>query len=306
LKLPLTVASSEVLLVRVGVEVLGIPLRAVQQVLMVLPERIESSNGSERLRVGEELLEVIHLERVFGLSPAKTTPELSVVVLRARGRAWAVIVTELLGEEDSVIKPLGVFLHEVGPWGGAMISAEGRVILLLDAARLVEPREAAFPVVTTGTAGALSEPAPPVAASPTRGAPRVLLVDDSISVRKFMGHMLEKAGFQVVTAADGVEAVERLSEGLFHLVITDLEMPRLNGFQLIQDLRRRPATRDIPVVVLTTRVGAQHLNLARWLGVEHYLSKPVDAVVFMRLVDSLVSPAVAEAPIGTAETVGTP
>ena len=138
LKLPLTVASSEILLVRVGAEVLGIPLKAVQRVLTIRPETIESVDGIERLRVGEEAMEVIRLEGVLDLSPAKALTRFSVVVLRARGRAWAVLVTELLGQEDSVIKPLGPLLNEGGPWGGAMISAEGRVILLLDAGRLVE------------------------------------------------------------------------------------------------------------------------------------------------------------------------
>jgi chemosensory pili system protein ChpA (sensor histidine kinase/response regulator) len=97
-----------------------------------------------------------------------------------------------------------------------------------------------------------------------------------------------------------------MGEVSFHCVITDLEMPRLNGFQLIQDLRRRAATRDIPVVVLTTRAGAQHLNLARWLGVEHYLSKPVDEALFVRLIDSIVSPALTETSVVAAEGSGSP
>jgi chemosensory pili system protein ChpA (sensor histidine kinase/response regulator) len=305
LKLPLTVASSEVLLVRIGSEVFGIPLKAVQRVLTVDPETIESVDGIERLRLGEELVEVIRLEQVLDLSPPRATSELSVVVLRARGRLWAVPVTELLGQEDTVIKPLGSFLDEAWPWGGAMISMEGRVILLLDAARLVEPREAGLRTVATGIASAFAEEARGDARL-SRAARRLLLVDDSISVRKIVGHMLEKAGFQVVTATDGVDALERLSEASFDAMITDLEMPNINGFQLIQELRRGSATHHIPVVVLTTRAGAQHLNLARWLGVEHYLSKPVDEAVFVRLIDSLVSPAAAEAPPGEAETVGTP
>src|SRR5262249_14948950 len=132
LRMPLTVASSEVLLVRVGSEVLGIPLRTVQRVLTVPAEAIQSLDGSERLRIGEEFVEVIRLDRVLDLSTVESTADLSVVVLSARGRTWAVLVTEFLGQEDSVIKPLGPFLEEVGPWAGAVISAEGRIILLLD------------------------------------------------------------------------------------------------------------------------------------------------------------------------------
>src|SRR5262249_24188643 len=303
LKLPLTVASSEILLVRVGTEILGLPLKAVQRVLTIRPETIEAVDGVERVRVGNEHLEVIRLDRALDLSSEKAAAELGVVVLRARGRPWAVLVSELLGQEDSVIKPLGPLLDEGGPWGGVMISAEGRVILLLDPGRLVEPCEGGVRGLLPGTTHAPAAVAPTTALD-ARPARRLLLVDDSISVRHVVGHMLERAGFQVVTASDGVEAVEQLDELAFHAVITDLEMPRLNGFQLIQALRRRPTTRDIPVVVLTTRAGAQHLNLARWLGLAHYLSKPVDEAVFVRLVDSLVSPAAVEASVGSAEPDG--
>jgi CheY-like chemotaxis protein len=116
-------------------------------------------------------------------------------------------------------------------------------------------------------------------------------VDDSISVRKFVGQMLERAGLAVLTAADGVEALGMLEETAVDAVITDLEMPRLNGFELIQELRRRAATRDLPIVVLTTRAGARHLNLARWLGVQDYVAKPVDEAAFVRLVSGLAAPA---------------
>ena len=102
--------------------------------------------------------------------------------------------------------------------------------------------------------------------------------------------MLERAGFAVITAADGMEGLQVLDETPVDAVITDLEMPRLNGFELIQELRRRAATRDLPIVVLTTRVGAKHLNLARWLGVTDYVAKPVDEPAFLRLMDSVTTP----------------
>ena len=109
-------------------------------------------------------------------------------------------------------------------------------------------------------------------------------MDDSLSVRKFVGLMLERAGLEVRTAADGVEALTLLDEAPVDVVVTDLEMPRVNGFELIGDMRRRPETRDIPVVVLTTRAGEKHLALARRLGVEHYVTKPVDEQAFVALV----------------------
>jgi CheY-like chemotaxis protein len=119
----------------------------------------------------------------------------------------------------------------------------------------------------------------------------VLLVDDSVSVRKFVGHMLERAGFRVFTANDGSEALHQLTETVVDVVVTDLEMPRVNGYELIEDLRRRPSTRDLPIVVLTTRAGDKHAGLARRLGVRHYVSKPVDEQAFVRLIESLAGAA---------------
>jgi chemosensory pili system protein ChpA (sensor histidine kinase/response regulator) len=116
-----------------------------------------------------------------------------------------------------------------------------------------------------------------------------------VSVRKFVGGMLERAGFHVVTARDGGEALQQLSEQSVDVVVTDLEMPRLNGYELIRGLNRGPTTCELPVVVLTTRAGAKHLSLARELGVEHYVAKPVDEASFVRLIESLAATAPARA-----------
>jgi len=101
--------------------------------------------------------------------------------------------------------------------------------------------------------------------------------------------MLEKAGFRVVTAVDGHDALQQLVELTVDVVVTDLEMPRLNGYALIEDLRRRPATREVPVIVMTTRAGEKHAALARRLGVRHYVTKPVDEQSFVRIVGSVAA-----------------
>jgi chemosensory pili system protein ChpA (sensor histidine kinase/response regulator) len=187
-------------------------------------------------------------------------------------------VDDLLGREEIVVKRLGAFLDGCGPYAGATVSPEGQVILLLDAGRLADsaglalrPRRAVAPA---------AGPAP---------ARTVLLVDDSVSVRKFVGQMLERAGFRVVTANDGGEALERIGEVAVDVVVTDLEMPRVNGYELVRDLRRRPATRELPIIVLTTRTGDKHVRLARQLGVEHYVTKPVDETSFVRLIGLLAA-----------------
>jgi chemosensory pili system protein ChpA (sensor histidine kinase/response regulator) len=115
----------------------------------------------------------------------------------------------------------------------------------------------------------------------------VLLVDDSISVRKFVGQMLAKAGLEVTTANDGAEGLALLGESRFDVVVTDLEMPRVNGYELLEEVRRRPSTRELPVVVLTTRAGVKHQSLARRLGVSEYVTKPVTEEAFVQLIESL-------------------
>lgn len=294
LKLPLTVVISDALMVRAGSETLAIPLNAVRVIRKVRADEIQTVGRAELVRVDEELVDLYRLERLLALPPTETNGRVSVVVLRAGGKSAAVAVSELLGKEEIVIKSLGGFLDGVGPFAGATISGDGRVILLLDPARLVEAAEGV-------AAGAAVPTRPAAAARSTPGAaPRVLLVDDSVSVRRFVGHMLERAGFELLTANDGAEALARLAETTVDVVITDLEMPRVNGYELVADLRRRPSTREVPVVVLTTRAGEKHLSLARRLGVQHYVSKPVDEHAFLRLVAALAAPAAAAAVTGAA------
>jgi len=280
LKVPLTVAIADALMVRCGPEVLAFPLTAVSVMRPVVPSEIATEGGRESVRLDEQVLELVRLDRILGLRATSPPTRLPVVVLRGGGKPFGVIVDELLGKEEIVIKSLGSLLEGVGPFSGATISGEGRVILLLDPTRL---RDAAA-----------TSPAMPTTMSregerAAEERSRVLLVDDSVSIRKFVGQMLEKAGFDVLTAVDGQDAIQQLTEQAVDVVITDLEMPRVNGYALIEDLRRRSATREVPVIVLTTRAGAKHVGLARRLGVRHYIAKPVEEQSFIRLVASVTA-----------------
>ena len=233
--------------------------------------------------------------------PSRAAAErLQVLALRGGGGLFACAVDQVLHKEEIVVKPLGAFLDGVGPYSGATVAADGRVTLLLDPVRLGElatrpaspsrERVAAAPRprrwCTAGPGRGRERPGRPHALGGARKT-RVLLVDDSISVRKFVAQMLEKAGFEVGIAADGAEAMARLGERDFDVLVTDLEMPRLNGYELLEDVRRRAGTRELPVVILTTRSGEKHQNLARRLGVNHYITKPVIEDAFVRLVESL-------------------
>jgi chemosensory pili system protein ChpA (sensor histidine kinase/response regulator) len=280
LRLPLTLLVSEALMVTVGEERLAVPLNAVQLVMEARAEDIRVGARGDALLVGEDLVDLLALADMLGVERGPRRPRRPVLVVRGSGRVVAVEVDEILNKQDIVIRPLGPFLDGVGPYGGASVGADGRVTLMLDPGTLVE---------TAGRARRIAaRRRVEIPDAERSGHRRVLLVDDSVSVRRFVGQMLEKAGFHVTTAGDGADALARLAEAAYDVVVTDLEMPRVNGYELIDDLRRRPATRHLPVVVLTTRAGDKHVALAKSLGVEHYVTKPVEEHAFVTLVTSLV------------------
>jgi chemosensory pili system protein ChpA (sensor histidine kinase/response regulator) len=280
-RLPLTVAITDILLVRVGRETMAVPAGAVKAVALAQRASLRRVDGEERVDVDQESLRLIWLADVLGLERGLTSDPLVVLALRAGHRSIAVVVDELLRKEEAVVKGIGRFLQGLAPYAGATISAEGRVVLILEPGRL--------PDLMARPAEVASRVAPVAVPRASTAERRVLLVDDSVSVRRFVRQMLERAGLEVVTAADGEEALERLRDIRVDAVVTDLEMPKVNGYELIRDLRRRPATRTVPIVVLTTRAGDKHLDVARRLGVTHYVTKPVEEQSFVRLVEAVTS-----------------
>ena len=302
LRLPLTVLVTEALLVRASAELLAVPLNAVHVIATLAPEARRTGPDGDAAFVEGRWLPLMQLGRALGLPAVPAEPPI-VLILRGGAGLFACAVSDVLQKEEIAVKPLGAFLDGVGPYAGATVSADGRVTLLLDPVRLGEL--ALHPPAGGATVAMSLDDTGGTRAEIGRGSPRsglgafrkgnVLLVDDSISIRKFVGQMLEKAGFDVTTAIDGTEALVRLGERAFDVMVTDLEMPRLNGYELLEEVRRRPDTRELPVVILTTRAGAKHQSLARRLGVSHYVTKPVTEDVFARLIDSLALPGSAEA-----------
>jgi len=294
LRLPLTVLVTEALTVRVGTEVLAVPLNAVHVIATVGADGRRTGPDGAAALIEERWLPLIHLDRALGLPASPPGERPPVLALRGVGGLFACAVDQVLHKEEIVVKPLGAFLSGIGPYSGATVSADGRVTLLLDAPALGElalrpstggVRAHQNRVIEATRAGIGADGVRGTRDASKKG--RVLLVDDSLSVRKFVGQMLEKAGFEVTTANDGADALTHLAQAEFDVLVTDLEMPRLNGYELLEDVRRRPSTRELPVVVLTTRAGDKHHSLARRLGVNHYMTKPVAEEAFVRLIESL-------------------
>ncbi len=287
LSLPFTLLISTALMVRVGTERYAVPLSSIREVVMAAPDAIHDVGGHPILQVGDETLEVHSLGRLLGLGDAGTEGIRPVLVARGTTGVTGLLVDELLGRQEIVIKTLGPLRpFQQSYFGGASIDPEGRVVLVLDFGRLLAGR-------TEELAGpAVPQPLLPVdrteAGAAVGEAARVLLVDDSLSVRKFVGRMLERAGYQVETAVDGDDGLQKASSRPFHVIITDLEMPKMNGYELLQELRQRSSTKSTPVMVMTTRAGEKHQQVAMNLGASGYLTKPVEERALVAAVEQCI------------------
>jgi chemosensory pili system protein ChpA (sensor histidine kinase/response regulator) len=220
------------------------------------------------------------------------------VIVKVAGKHVGVVVEEVLGKDEIVIKNLGDYLRRVKLFPGTTIAPDGSLILLIDLNRLVSADAAdrhALPasspaarVFAPGAEAVAAGSIPAEAVDPIENDRVVVVADDSISVRKFVGRMLEKAGYRAKLASDGLEASEIVAQSGCHLVITDLEMPRMNGYELMAHLRQNPATRGIPVLVVTSRAGAKHRDRALKEGASGFLTKPVQEDQLLSSVESLI------------------
>ena len=279
LSLPLTLLIATALMVRAGSEVYAIPLQAVREVTMITATVLHRMGERSILHIEDEAIEVQSLQQLLHRHHVPLEMGKPAVIVRTAAGMMGIVVDELLGRQEIVIKSLGSLKSlERSSFGGATIDPEGRVVLVLDPARLMM-REAS----TAATPELLSDAAAGGLLGPSIGAPEskesarvILLIDDSLSIRKFVGRMLESAGYTVDTAVDGEEGLRKASAQQYRLIITDLEMPKLNGYEVIQGLRSREQTQQTPVIVMTTRAGDKHRQMALDIGANSYIAKPVE------------------------------
>ncbi len=280
LSLPLTLLIATALMVRAGSERYGIPLPAVREVTMLTPSVHQRMGERSILHIGDEAIEVQPLQQILTRSSVPVEIGKPVVIVRTSAGMIGLLVDELLGRQEIVIKPLGSFRSlDRSSFGGATIDPEGRVVLVLDPARLLvrEAQADSAPELSSPATVSTDSLAPYVVVpEPKASEQLLLLIDDSLSIRKFVGRMLESAGYEVDTAVDGEEGLRKASAQNYRLIITDLEMPKLNGFEVIQGLRSRAQTQQTPIIVMTTRAGDKHRQMALNIGASSYIAKPVE------------------------------
>jgi chemosensory pili system protein ChpA (sensor histidine kinase/response regulator) len=299
LKVPLTLIISPALFVRCGTTNFALPLAVVEEIRRLRADEIEDVGGKLLTKVRDVVTEVVRLDTYLGLPPLEPiNGYFRMVVANAGSRKIGLVVEEVLGKDEIVIKNLGEYLRRVKLFPGTTIAPDGSLILLIDLNRMVatEPSERR-PLQASASAARIFAPGSTAIARgsiPSEAIDRVeqerviVVADDSISVRKFVGRMLEKNGYRVKLAADGLEAAELITQHGCHLVITDLEMPRMTGYELMVQLRQSPSTRRIPVMVVTSRAGAKHRDRAMKEGATAFLTKPVQEDQLIAAVEQLI------------------
>lgn len=268
--LPLALVSLPVLLASAGTRRVALPVARVRQIVQPGPGQIEHHADGQQILWRGKWLPLRHLGRALGDAVKVSDDEaarLPVAIVQEGERLLALRLDAVAGQRDVMVKHAGPQLAQVPGIGGATVLGDGGIVLIIDPFRL---------------------PATPVAAEPpVPERPLVLVVDDSLTVRRASQRLLERHGYAVVLARDGVEALERLGERRPAALLLDIEMPRMDGFELLAALRADVALCGLPVVMITSRIADRHRERAQQLGVLAYLGKPFDEEVLLALLADL-------------------
>ena len=264
LRLPLTLSISEAILAESGGVTFAFPINFIESGLIIETDALEEKDGRSTCSVGEARLPVTRLSGLLGL-PGESTSS-NGLVISAGDRRAIVVVDRVLRRQEIVVKQLDSLFARHPLLNGATLDADGRVIPILNLPSLLKFSETA--------AGRRTRPEHRVETIEDHRLLRVLIADDSLSVRKVQERLLSDLGCEITAATDGLHALERLREGQFDFIFTDLEMPRVNGYELISEIRGNPAWASLPIVVVSSRGADKYITKAMNLGANSFLSKP--------------------------------
>ena len=287
LVLPLTTAVTQVVMLRSGEVTVAVPSTLVEVVRRAKDEEIAQACESGTYAVAERNLPFFWLGALLQLSPrsaeavARTRP---VVVIRSAQQRIVLHVDEVIGNQEVVVKNLGPQLSKVPGLAGMTLRPSGAVALIYNPVALATLYGEAARAATQAAVRAPQSAQLSAASAVVRAAPLILVVDDSLTVRRVTQRLLLREGYRVVLAKDGLDALERLSEERPQMVLSDIEMPRMDGFDLVRNIRGDARLRDLPVIMITSRIAQKHRDYAAELGVDHYLGKPYDEEALLALV----------------------
>lgn len=280
IRLPYTLAITHALIVNVGEETFALPLPTVEGITRLSRDKIlkHLTEDEPKLDYGGIVYRIQHLGSLVGAAPSALPEDenaVSLVLIRAGDNSTALLMDSLEGSREIVVKTLGPHIASVPGVTGATILGDGRVIMILDPGTLVRAHR---PVEV-----AMAVPQPAATTQLT-----ALVVDDSITMRRVTQRLLERRGAKVYTARDGLDAITVLQEHMVDVILLDIEMPRMDGYQFATHVRNDPKLKHLPIVMITSRSGEKHRAKAIEIGVNDYLSKPYQESQLIAAIAALV------------------
>ncbi len=278
--LPLTLSITQALMVRVGDQTFAVPLSAVMNIIEVPVDEMNVTMGKNPLlNYKDKVYAFMNAGSRLGItSEPRNGGKVPVLLGRVGTREVAIQVDGLAGTKEIVVKSLGPQLSELKGLAGATILGDGTVLLILDIGGLWLTDEVLH----------VERLEPTAARDKTTHRPVVMVVDDSLTVRKVTGRHLQKRGWDVLTAKDGVEALEQLQDHTADVLLVDIEMPRMDGYELTSRIRSDSRLAHIPIIIITSRAGEKHRQRAFDLGVNMYMSKPYQEEQLFENIETLL------------------
>jgi chemotaxis protein histidine kinase CheA len=279
IRLPARLALEQAMITRVAGQAFAVPVSLIEHAQPFEPGDVVGTGNQATVRIRDHQVPLIVARETLGFPATAPASCPKLLLVRAEGGALALLFDEIEGTRELVIKPLGPLLAGHPVIWGTSLSLTGDVIFILNPSRLLrwlrEGRDAALPSIE-----AVARPAP------------VLVVDDSISVRRVVTRQLRMLGLEVDEVSNGVEALGKLASRPYSMILTDLEMPRMDGFELLAELRRSPALAALPVIVASTESRPATRRRVLALGARAFVAKPIDQDELARVAGALLSGAV--------------
>lgn len=280
IRLPMNLAVTKAVFVKIGESRFAIPIASVDGVGRIGREELDEKMRLEspEFNYAGNRHKIYDLGNLLDLPPAKAADSMQIPMLLSKSGQdrIAICVDQVLGSQEIVVKPVGPQVTSVPGVYGASIMPDGGVIIILDLAPLVRHN-----------AKRQIQQTPKAVEDTSRSMPLVMVVDDSITMRKVTSRILERNNFKVVVARDGLEAIEKMTEQVPDLVLLDIEMPRMDGYEVAQNMKSDARLEHVPIMMITSRTSEKHRQRAFDLGVERYLGKPYQEFELMRQLNEI-------------------
>ena len=286
--LPLTLATAQVVLATVGQRQLALPSAMVQEVVQLSTDRAQLARQAGGMDWRGEQLPLHHLATLLGERLVRLSDQpATIVILRGVDRLLAVELDAIVGNREVVVKNIGPQLIRVPGIAGATILADGSIVLIVNPLSLVQSDNAKRIANNSDTASsAAARHAPETPETPE--APVIMVVDDSLTVRRVSERFLQRHHYSVVLARDGLDALEKLQTLVPAAMLLDIEMPRMDGFDLLRNLRQDERLRHVPVIMITSRTAPRHRDHALQLGASSCLGKPYRETELLALLTQFI------------------